>query len=86
MEAPAAAEAPAASDDDMLAAYKEYMNQWLMAEFEVNASMTEEQLPEFQACIEANDYSQFPGDMFFNGMLENGTAMTYDEFVAVAGK
>jgi len=83
-EAPAApaAEAPAADGDDMLEAYKAYMHDWLMAEYEVNATMEEPQLAEFQACIDANDYSQFPGDMFFNGMLENGTAMTYDEFVA----
>ena len=82
--APAEDAASTASDDDMLAAYKQYMNDWLMAEFEANASMTAEQLPEFQACIEANDYTQFPGDMFFNGMLENGVAMTYDEFVAAS--
>jgi len=81
-EAPAEGTAAPAGDEDLLAAYKQYMTDWLMAEFEVNGNMTEEQLPEFQACIDANDYSQFPGDMFFNGMLENGTAMTFEEFAA----
>ena len=82
-EAPEAAPADdAAAEIDPLDAYKAYMTEWLMAEFEVNDTMTEDNLPEFQACIDANDYSQFPGDMFFNGMLENGNAMTFDEFVA----
>jgi len=81
-EAPAAQAPAAEAEVDPLEAYKAYMTQWLDAEFEVNATMTEENKAEFQACIDANDYSQFPGDMFFNGMLENGTAMTYDEFVA----
>lgn len=58
------------------------MIDFLNAENEANATMTDEQIPEFMACIEANDYSKFPGDMFFNGMLETGVAMTYDEFVA----
>ena len=74
--------ASAAGDDELLEAYKKYMNEWLIAENEINDAMTDEQLPEFQACIEANDYSQFPGDMFFNGMLESGTAMTFEEFAA----
>jgi len=76
-----AAEAPA-DDEAMLEAYKAYMIDFLNAENEANATMTDEQIPEFMACIEANDYSKFPGDMFFNGMLETGVAMTYDEFVA----
>lgn len=58
------------------------MKDWLMAEYEVNPNMEEPQLAEFMACIDANDYSQFPGDMFFNGMLENGSAMTFEEFAA----
>ena len=79
----AAPEAEAAAEEvDPLEAYKAYMTQWLDAEFAVNDTMTEEAKAEFQACIDANDYSQFPGDMFFNGMLENGNAMTFDEFVA----
>ena len=82
----AADDKAAASDDDMLEAYKQYMTEWINAENEINDAMTDEQLPEFIACIEANDYSQFPGDMFFNGMLESGSAMTYEEFVAAAGK
>ena len=44
--------------------------------------MTEEQLPEFYACIEAMDFETFPGDMFFNGMLNNGAAMTIEEWSA----
>lgn len=81
---PAADDKAAASEDDMLEAYKQYMIEWLNAENEINEAMTDEQIPEFMACIEANDYSQFPGDMFFNGMLESGSAMTYDEFIAAS--
>jgi len=81
---PAADDKAASSEDDMLEAYKKYMIEWLNAENEINEAMTDEQIPEFMACIEANDYSQFPGDMFFNGMLESGSAMTYDEFIAAS--
>ena len=66
--------------------YNEYLHQWLIAEDEVNATMTEDiRENEFMALIYAGDYSSFPVDMLWNGMLENGCPMTYDEFVAAGG-
>lgn len=41
---------------------------------------------EFMPLVEAGDFTSFPADMLFNGMLENGAALTYDEFVALNQK
>ena len=32
--------------------------------------------------IEAGDYTSFPDEMLWSGMLNKGVAMTFDEFVA----
>ena len=67
-------------------AYKEYLHQWLIAEDEVNDTMTEEiRENEFMPLIWAGDYTTFPAEMLWNGMLENGCPMTFDEFVAAGG-
>ena len=67
-------------------AYKEYLHQWLIAEDAVNDTMTEEiRENEFMPLIWAGDYTTFPAEMLWNGMLENGCPMTYDEFVAAGG-
>ncbi len=63
-------------------AYVEYINEFLLAELEINSTMTEEQIPEFMALVEAGDYESFPADMLYNGMLESGSAMTFEEFAA----
>lgn len=67
------------------AGYKEYLHAWLDAEFAVNTTMDDSTKTEFEACIEALDFTTFPGDMFFSGMLTTGAAMTYDEFIAAGG-
>lgn len=65
--------------------YQAYLKAWLAAEHAVNANMTDEAVGEFEACIDAMNFEAFPGDMLFNGMLNTGAAMTYDEFVAANG-
>ena len=65
--------------------YKEYLHAWLDAEYEANSSMDETMKGEFEACIDAGTLDVFPADMFFNGMLTTGTAMTYDQFIAAGG-
>ena len=64
-------------------AYKEYLHEWLIAEDEVNDTMTEDiRENEFMPLIWAGDYETFPAEMLWNGMLENGCPMTYEEFLA----
>ena len=76
----------AAGEVDVEQAYKEYLHEWLIAEDEVNDTMTEEiRENEFMPLIWAGDYTTFPAEMLWNGMLENGCPMTYDEFVAAGG-
>ena len=82
----AAAAEEGAADPTSREAYHEYLYKWLDNELANNSSMTEDNLPEFYACIDADDYETFPGDMLFGGMLETGVAMTYDEFVAAGGE
>ena len=68
---------------DLEQAYKEYLHEWLIAEDEVNDTMTEEiRENEFMPLIWAGDYETFPAEMLWNGMLENGSPMTFEEFVA----
>ena len=64
-------------------AYVEYIHEWLLAELEINSSMTIEQVEdEFMPLIEAGDYVSFPAEMLYSGMLESGVAMTFEEFAA----
>ena len=73
-----------AADDT--SAYHEYLHEWLLAELEVNSSMTLEQVEdEFMPLINADDYVSFPAEMLFNGMLNNGCPMTYEEWSAANG-
>ena len=74
--------AGAVSDAD----YQAYLKAWLASEAEVNTNMTPEQVnDEFIPMIEAGNYTDFPVEMMFTGMLNTGAAMTYDEFVAANG-
>ena len=67
-------------------AFVEYIHEWLLAELAVNSNMTIEQVEdEFMPLIEAGDYTSFPAEMLWSGMLNNGVAMTFDEFVAAGG-
>ena len=65
--------------------YQAYLLAWLDYENSVNATMTDDMKAEFVALITAGDFTTFPADMLFNGMLITGSAMTYDEFVAANG-
>ncbi len=82
----ASGEAPAAggtSED----AFIEYIHQWLLDELAVNANMTIEQVEdEFMPLVEQMNFTDFPAEMIYSGMLEQGVPMTYDEFVAAGGK
>ena len=63
--------------------YADYIYEWLLAELAVNSSMTIEQIEdEFMPLIEAGDYVTFPADMLYNGMLNSGVAMTFEEWSA----
>lgn len=87
-EAPAAgasangAHGTASADE---AGYKEYLHAWLDYEKSVNSTMTDDMKAEFIALIDAGNFTDFPADMLFNGMLESGSAMTFDQFVAAGG-
>jgi len=73
----------AAGEGDLEQAYKEYLHEWLIAEDAVNDTMTEDiRENEFMPLIWAGDYETFPAEMLWNGMLENGCPMTFEEFVA----
>ena len=68
----------------MWAAYVNYIHEWLLAEDEANDNMDSNIVEnEFMPLVEKGDFASFPADMLFNGMLENGVALTYDEFVAL---
>ncbi|MCD7748502.1 MAG: hypothetical protein LUH42_00445, partial [Oscillospiraceae bacterium] len=78
--ADAAADTGAASVEE---AYVEYIHEWLLAELEVNSTLTEDQVEnEFMPLIEAGDYTTFPAEMLYGGMLNSGVAMTFEEFAA----
>lgn len=78
-----AALAADAADPAVQAAYVEYIHEWLLAELEVNSTMTIEQVEdEFMPLIEAGDYVSFPAEMLYGGMLNSGVAMTIEEFAA----
>ena len=67
-------------------AYKEYLHEWLIAEDAVNDTMTEDiRENEFMPLIWAGDYTTFPAEMLWNGMLENGSPMTFEEWSAQNG-
>ncbi|MCD7845349.1 MAG: hypothetical protein LUG57_05780 [Oscillospiraceae bacterium] len=79
----ASAEAAETGADSVEAAYVEYIHEWLLAELEANSTLTEDQVEnEFMPLIEAGDYTTFPAEMLYGGMLESGTAMTFEEFAA----
>ena len=72
----------ATSDKD----YQAYLKAWLQEEAKVNTTMTADQVNnEFIPMIEAGNYTDFPVEMMFSGMLTTGAAMTYEEFVAANG-
>ncbi len=83
LEGAAEETASASSADSVEDAYVAYLYAWLLAENEVNSTMTDDILEnEFMPLIEAGDYTTFPASMLFDGMLENGVALTFEEFAA----
>ena len=73
-------------------AYLEYLHTWLVDNLAVNVSMTIEQvedefMPAFEAASKTGDWltntvNGAPLDILFNGMLESGNALTFEEFAA----
>ena len=64
-------------------AFIEYIHEWLLAELEVNSNMTIEQVEdEFMPLVEAMNFVDFPAEMIYSGMLEQGVPMTFEEFAA----
>ena len=64
-------------------AYVEYIREWLQNELLHNDQMTQEQIDtEYMPLIEAGDYTSFPVSYLYDGWLETGTAMTFEEFAA----
>lgn len=64
-------------------AYVEYIHEWLLNELENNSSLTIDQIEnEFMPLVEAGNYTEFPAEMLYGGMLNTGIAMTFEEFAA----
>ena len=65
-------------------AYVDYLHEFLLAELEVNTGgMTIEIIEdEFMPQIEAKDFENPPAALLFNGLLDSGVAMTFEEFEA----
>ena len=64
-------------------AFAEYIHDWLLAEMEVNANLTIEQVEdEFMPLVEQMNFTDFPAEMLYSGMLEQGVPMTFEEFAA----
>ena len=73
----------ASGEIDVKAAFIEYIHEWLLAELEINANMTIEQVEdEFMPLVEQMNFTDFPAEMIYNGMLEQGVPMTFEEFEA----
>ncbi len=79
----ASGEPAAAGGKSVEEAYVEYIHEWLLNELTVNSTMTIEQVEdEFMPAVEEGRYDEFPADMLYNGMLNSGVAMTFEEFAA----
>ena len=64
-------------------AYVEYIREWLENELAHNDQMTQEQIDnEYMPLIEAGDYTSWPVSYLYDGWLETGVAMTFEEFAA----
>ena len=64
-------------------AFIDYIHEWLLAELEVNGNMTIEQVEdEFMPLVREMNFVDFPAEMIYSGMLEQGVPMTFDEFAA----
>ena len=67
-------------------AFIEYIHEWLIAENEINSNMTEEIMEnEFMPLVREMNFVDFPAEMIYSGMLEQGVPMTFEEFAAQYG-
>ena len=64
-------------------AFIEYIHGWLLDELAINANMTIEQVEdEFMPLVEQMNFVDFPAEMIYSGMLEQGVPLTFEEFAA----
>jgi hypothetical protein len=64
-------------------AFIDYIYEWLLDELEINGLMTEDIIEnEYMPLVRAFDFVSFPAEMLYNGMLEQGCPMTFEEFAA----
>lgn len=64
-------------------AFIEYIHNWLLDELAINSLMTEDIVEnEYMPLVRAFDFVSFPAEMLYNGMLEQGCPMTFEEFAA----
>ena len=65
-------------------AYLDYIHEFLLAEMEVNTvGMTITMIEnEFMPLVEAGAYDEMPAILLYNGELDSGVAMTFEEFAA----
>ena len=74
-------EEPASGEQSVEDAYIEYIREWLQNELLHNDQMTQEQIDnEYMPLIEAGNYTSWPASYLYDGWLETGTAMTFEEF------
>ena len=76
-------EAPAAAGQSVEDAFIDYIHEWLLAELAINSQMTIEQVEdEFMPLVKQMNFTDFPAEMIYSGMLESGVPMTFEEFSA----
>ncbi|MGM9615746.1 MAG: hypothetical protein ACI3W7_09520 [Oscillospiraceae bacterium] len=74
---------PAAAEVSVEDAFIEYIHEWLLAEDAANDNMDESIVEnEFMPLVREMNFVDFPADMLYNGMLNTGTPMTFEEFAA----
>lgn len=64
-------------------AFIDYIHDWLYDELAINSLMSEDIIEnEYMPEVRAFDFVSFPAEMLYNGMLEQGCPMTFEEFAA----
>ena len=80
---PAASGEASGEDASVEEAFIDYIHEWLLNELANNAQMTIEQVEdEFMPLVRQMNFTDFPAEMIYSGMLETGVPMTYEEFTA----
>ncbi len=74
---------PAAAAGSVEDAFIEYIHEWLIAEDAINDTMDENiRENEFMPLVREMDFTTFPAEMIYSGMLNSGVPMTFEEFAA----